>query len=174
MNTHAKSHRAPQPVAAGALSQEAQHLVLCRSGRQSVFALMGCASKKLLTRQLGTFATFVFPLGPRPCGCADDTLENTPLHSQIVCDQTRKLSRHVETFERVFVISNLYSHPLVKPGDILDGHRLVSFAGMPIRNTSGKIIGTVCTVDTKARRWNDTEIKALKEIALQIEDSQLS
>ena len=173
MNTFAKSRHAPQPVSAEPVQSEAQQLVLYRSGRQTVFPSTEDIQKNQLSKRLGTFATFVFPLGAQEKAFAEPREGETLLHSQIVCNQTRNLSLHVEAFERIFVISNIYAHPLVDKSDILDGHRLMSFAGTPIRNGCGNMIGTVCTVDTKYRNWNDAEIKALKEIAAQIEDCQL-
>ncbi len=158
---------------AGILSSKPQELVICREGRQAVVSLMCCESTERFSDHLEAFGIFVFPLSEAGCACTSRHEDVAALHSQIVCRQTRSLGRHVEAFQRTFVVSNLFSHPLVKPADILLGHRLVSFAGTPVWRAQGKMIGTVCAVDIKERSWSDTEIKALKGIATQIANSQL-
>lgn len=173
MNRNTSSKQAPLLASAELPSGDGQPLVLCRHGRQIVFPLPGIRSDNQLSKRLGTIATFVFPTGTADCLCSGDAAEAGMLHDQIVCTQTRNLSRHVEALERVFVISDIYAHPLIRKDDILNGHRLVSFAGAPIRNASGRMIGTVCTVDIKVRDWRDEEIRSLKEIAAQIADCQL-
>ena len=147
--------------------------MLCQQGQQTVFPFPGLAADSQISMRMGTGATFVFPVGMDTCRCDEHPEAAAVGHVHAVCNQALILSRHVEALKRVFLVSNIYAHPLIGNEDILMGHRIVSFAGAPIRDRQGRIIGSVCTVDSRIRDWGDTEIRALKETATQIEECQL-
>ena len=80
--------------------------------------------------------------------------------------QARVLVQHVFALKRVLTITNIYAHPLIRHSEILFGHRLVSFAGAPICNSFGHLLGAICAMDTKAREWTDADAEALMAAAV--------
>ena len=173
MDCRITSEKSPGPEKSNAPEAFVRHPVLYRFGHQTVFPVFDSAFTKNITEKLGTAATFIFPVGERTASNAAESEEPTTFFSHSTCEQARLLSLHVEAMNRVFVISNIYAHPLVRKNEILNGHQIVSFAGTPIRNSRHRTIGTVCTVDSREREWTKAEIGALKEIAKSVEDCQL-
>ena len=167
------SGQSQSPAVIESLRALARHPVLYRFGQQKPFPVFDSAFTDRLSEQLGTAATFIFPVQGAEPQPSEPQEGSTMIYDQIICNQARLLSLHVESMNRIFVISNIYSHPLVSMHEILEGHRLVSFAGTPIRNMQQRTVGTVCTVDTKERDWTKPEIAALKEIARSVEECQL-
>lgn len=173
MNNRAASNQPSYAGRAAVPSATMQNPMLCCRGHQRTFPPSDDSFIIQLSEQLSAVATFIFPVGDIKFSCVGEGREFHLLHNEVMCHQTRLLAFQVEAMNRVFVISNIYSHPLVPKDEILKGHQIVSFAGTPVRNVHSKTIGTVCAIDFKERYWNAAEIKALKEIAARIEDCQL-
>jgi GAF domain-containing protein len=77
----------------------------------------------------------------------------------------RLFCRDVVTTGRPLAVTDARRHPL--PGDTLTLLDLgvVAYAGVPLADGAGNVLGALCAADTEARSWTDDQLTALRDIA---------
>lgn len=103
-----------------------------------------------------------------------DLTTRAALHDDIARAQALALARYTTTLGGVLAIDDIYAHPLIRPADLLSGHRLRAFAAAPIRDAKSQLISVICAVDTTPRRWTARDIDVLRRIVAQFETLCLS
>lgn len=53
----------------------------------------------------------------------------------------------------------LHDHPAVRDGGVL------AYAGVPLLDTYGNVVGTLCTWDTRPRHWSSGQVQILADLA---------
>jgi sigma-B regulation protein RsbU (phosphoserine phosphatase) len=90
--------------------------------------------------------------------CAGAELQETPI-SGIFCDTTVRE-------ERVLVVEDAQQHPVFRHLASVAGEPHVRFyAGYPLRDTEGVVIGTFCLYDLRPRSLDDHQIALFGELA---------
>ncbi|MGY0021522.1 GAF domain-containing SpoIIE family protein phosphatase [Streptomyces sp. YJ-C3] len=78
---------------------------------------------------------------------------------------THTLCRHVVTSARPVVISDARENGLPCAGAALPDPGVVAYAGMPLTDASGHVLGSLCAIDTRVRAWSERELRDLEELA---------
>lgn len=73
--------------------------------------------------------------------------------------------RHVVETAAPLVIPDAREHPLVRDNLAVPDLGVVAYAGMPLTDGAGTVLGSLCAIDTEPRAWRDDEIDTLREIA---------
>lgn len=96
------------------------------------------------------------------------------LADDILRKQALRLAAHTVTLHTGLAIDDIYAHPLLRPSDILFGHRMRAFIAVPIRDAARELVGVVCGADRITRRWSGSDIGAMQRIVAQFEALRLS
>jgi GAF domain-containing protein len=73
--------------------------------------------------------------------------------------------RHVVTSGRSLVVANANDTPLVSDNLAIQELGVIAYAGVPLTAGSGPVVGAMCAIDHRPRRWTETELNDLAEIA---------
>ena len=73
--------------------------------------------------------------------------------------------QHLVATGRPLVIEDARTHPLVRDNLAIPDLGVVAYAGIPLVTSQGHVLGSLCVVDTEARRWKDAEIAILTDLA---------
>ena len=84
-------------------------------------------------------------------------LRETPL-SHSIC-------QYVVVTGEPLVISDARRNPLVRHNLAIPDLGVVAYAGIPLRTHDGHVLGTLCVIDHKPRRWTKAEIGLLEHLA---------
>jgi signal transduction histidine kinase len=90
---------------------------------------------------------------PEPYG----TQRETPI-SHSIC-------RHVAGSGEVLIIEDARAHPLVRESLAVRELNMIAYAGIPLRDTGGYVLGSFCAIDTKPRRWTNEDVETLHALA---------
>ncbi len=74
----------------------------------------------------------------------------------------------VET-EQLLVIGDVPGDPLVCDNPVLQDVAIKAYAGVPITDGEGRVLGSLCAIDTVQRRWSEDELDTLVELAGAVE-----
>lgn len=74
----------------------------------------------------------------------------------------------VET-EQLLVIGDVPGDPLVCDNPVLQDIPIKAYAGVPITDGDGKVLGSLCVIDVVSRRWTEDELDTLVELAGAVE-----
>lgn len=74
----------------------------------------------------------------------------------------------VETNE-LLVIGDVPGEPLVCDNPVLEDIPIKAYVGAPITNSQGSVLGSLCAIDTKRRKWTEDELDILTELAGAVE-----
>jgi serine phosphatase RsbU (regulator of sigma subunit) len=85
------------------------------------------------------------------------TKRSTPL--------SHSFCQHVVVTARPLVISDARTHPLVRDNLAVPELGVLAYAGMPLTDAAGNVLGSLCAIDTAARRWTAAELTNLERIA---------
>ena len=71
--------------------------------------------------------------------------------------------------ENVFIVQDATTDPRFRYNPLVVGEPYVSFyAGVPLVNPEGLVLGALCVIDNKSNNLNDEQIKALKSLGRQV------
>jgi GAF domain-containing protein len=77
--------------------------------------------------------------------------------------------RHVVSSGEPLVVENAHDVPLVATNLAVMELGVVAYAGMPLRisngSLAGPVVGSVCAIDHRPRRWNQADLVDLAELA---------
>ena len=63
------------------------------------------------------------------------------------------------------VVNDAHQNPLVKENLAVSEIGVVAYAGVPLRTSSGQVIGALCAIDTQPLEWTARDIKVLSALA---------
>lgn len=73
--------------------------------------------------------------------------------------------RHVISSDRAVIVDDARTDPRIDGQPVLDGHEVVAWAGFPVRDDDGNVLGTFCVVDRVPRQWTAPQLEALGVMA---------
>jgi sigma-B regulation protein RsbU (phosphoserine phosphatase) len=73
--------------------------------------------------------------------------------------------QYVVDTDDALVVGDAAAHPLTSTNPSIDSMGVRSWAGYPIRDAGGRVLGTMCAVDTKVREWTDDDRELLRLLA---------
>jgi GAF domain-containing protein len=75
------------------------------------------------------------------------------------------LCRHVVTGSEPLIVSDAREHPLLHAVPAVDELGTVAYAGIPLTDDTGNVLGALCAVDRVPRRWTDVQLDLLGGLA---------
>lgn len=85
------------------------------------------------------------------------TTRHTPL--------SHSFCQHVVTTAQPLVITDARLSPLVLDSLAIPDLGVIAYAGMPLTDTDGRVLGSLCAIDTEPRQWSDHELDTLTDLA---------
>jgi len=73
--------------------------------------------------------------------------------------------QHVVTSEAPLVVTDAVEHPLVCANLAIPDMGVIGYAGMPLVDRDGGVLGSLCAIDTSPREWTDDELDTLRDLA---------
>ncbi|MGS2614818.1 SpoIIE family protein phosphatase [Micromonospora sp. LZ34] len=90
---------------------------------------------------------------PEPWG----TRRQTPL--------SHSLCQHVVDLETPMVLPDARLHPRVRDNLAVPDLGVVAYAGMPLTDLQGRVLGALCAIDSKPRDWTPGQLRTLADLA---------
>jgi serine phosphatase RsbU (regulator of sigma subunit) len=120
---------------------------------------------RLVRRQLGvpvalvSLVTVDEQLFPGAAGLPEPwaTTRRTPL--------SHSFCQHVVTSREPLVVEDAREHPLVRDNLAIPDLNVIAYAGMPLVDVDGRVIGSLCAIDGQPRRWSDEDLAVLVDLA---------
>lgn len=96
---------------------------------------------------------------PGMCGLPDPLaqLRATPLDASFC--------KHVVESAQPLVISDAREHPLVCDNLAVTEFGMLAYAGIPLTDDHGHVLGSLCAIDLEVRHWTDDELGVLSDLA---------
>ena len=88
-----------------------------------------------------------------------------PLLSKREIPLTHSFCKHTTASRQPLVIPNALEHPLVFDNPAIRDMNVLAYASVPLITTEGYVLGTLCAIDHKPRRWLAHEISILSDLA---------
>ena len=73
--------------------------------------------------------------------------------------------QHVVASGRPFVVEDARQHPMVKDNFAIEELKVEAYLGIPLELPEGFVMGSLCAIDCKPRRWSAQDILILSELA---------
>ncbi len=73
--------------------------------------------------------------------------------------------RHVVIGTEPLIVSDAREHPLLRDGPAVDELGAVAYAGMPLTDEAGNVLGSLCAIDTAPRQWTAAQLDLLRGLA---------
>jgi GAF domain-containing protein len=78
---------------------------------------------------------------------------------------THSFCQHVVASARPLIVEDARRHPLVRDNLAVADLGVVAYAGMPLFDESGHVLGSLCAIDDHPRRWTPVELDTLRDLA---------
>ena len=78
---------------------------------------------------------------------------------------THSFCQHVVTSAEPLIVPDAREHPLLRDNRAVLDLGVVAYAGMPLTDETGKVLGSLCAIDIRPRQWTDDELTALRDLA---------
>jgi len=78
---------------------------------------------------------------------------------------SQSLCQHVVASARPLVVADIREHPLTCDSRAFSDLGVVGYAGMPLTDVDGHVLGSLCAIDTAPRSWADQELEDLADLA---------
>lgn len=88
-----------------------------------------------------------------------------PYQSRRRTPLSHSFCQHVVASSEPLVIEDARHHPLVEHNLAVPDLHVVAYAGMPLVDADGRVIGSLCAIDSQPRRWTDTDLAVLTDLA---------
>ncbi|MER5949624.1 SpoIIE family protein phosphatase [Streptomyces sp. NPDC001904] len=85
------------------------------------------------------------------------TARRTPL--------SHSLCRHVVADAAPFVVDDTRADPRTQDSPAIEDLGVDGYAGMPLTTADGQVLGALCAIDNRPRRWTERELRALEDLA---------
>ncbi|MGY1825782.1 MULTISPECIES: SpoIIE family protein phosphatase [unclassified Blastococcus] len=73
--------------------------------------------------------------------------------------------QHVVRSAAPLVITDARTDPLVADNLAIPDLHVIAYAGVPITDADGKVVGSVCAIDSRPREWSDEDVAVLTDLA---------
>lgn len=73
--------------------------------------------------------------------------------------------QHVVQTAQPLIIADAREHPLVRDNLAVPDLGVVAYAGMPLTDQDGFVLGSLCAIDHRPRAWTDAQLRTLARIA---------
>ena len=73
--------------------------------------------------------------------------------------------RHVVIATEPLIVSDAREHPLLKDSPAVDELGAVAYAGMPLTDEAGNVLGSLCAIDVVPRQWTAAQLDLLRGLA---------
>ncbi|MET8253027.1 GAF domain-containing protein, partial [Micromonospora sp. NPDC005197] len=73
--------------------------------------------------------------------------------------------QHVVDIEVPMVLPDARLYPRVRDNLAIDDLGVVAYAGMPLTDLSGRVLGSLCAIDNKPRAWTAGQLRTLADLA---------
>ncbi|WP_214404971.1 SpoIIE family protein phosphatase [Pseudonocardia lacus] len=73
--------------------------------------------------------------------------------------------RHVARTAQPLVVEDVRAHPLGRDGSAAADPDVAAYAGLPLRDSEGGVLGSLCAIDSAPRRWSGAEVETLRDLA---------
>ncbi|WFE49927.1 SpoIIE family protein phosphatase [Micromonospora sp. WMMD1155] len=73
--------------------------------------------------------------------------------------------QHVVDIEVPMVLPDARLYPRVRDNLAIDDLGVVAYAGMPLTDLSGRVLGSLCAIDNKPRAWTTAQLRTLADLA---------
>lgn len=88
-----------------------------------------------------------------------------PWASRRATPLTHSFCQHVVTTAQPLIVENAPEHPLVRDNLAVPDIGVMAYAGMPLTDADGHVLGSLCAIDTHPRAWTPTQIDVLRDLA---------
>ncbi|WP_181783410.1 GAF domain-containing SpoIIE family protein phosphatase [Pseudonocardia pini] len=78
---------------------------------------------------------------------------------------THSFCRHVVTSAEPLVVEDARDHELVRDNLAVAELGVVAYAGMPLTDGPGNVLGSLCAIDSRPRRWSGDQLDLLRDLA---------
>lgn len=78
---------------------------------------------------------------------------------------THSFCQHVVNSSRPLVISDAREVPLLQGNRAIEEMGVIAYLGVPLTSPCGKVLGSLCAIDTKPRAWSPESIQTLSDLA---------
>ena len=78
---------------------------------------------------------------------------------------THSFCQYVVTSAEPLIVPDARAHPLLRDNRAVHDLGVVAYAGMPLTDESGNVLGSLCAIDVRPRQWTDDELTALRDLA---------
>ncbi|MCE3556444.1 SpoIIE family protein phosphatase [Pseudonocardia sp. RS11V-5] len=73
--------------------------------------------------------------------------------------------QHVVATAAPLVVEDAREHPLVRTNLAVTELGVLAYAGMPLSDEAGNVLGSLCAIDSRPRRWTNEELALLEDLA---------
>jgi PAS domain S-box-containing protein len=73
--------------------------------------------------------------------------------------------QHVVRSADPLVISDARTHPLVQDSLAIPDLQVIAYAGVPLTDADGTVVGSLCAIDSQPRTWSDEDLAVLTDLA---------
>jgi GAF domain-containing protein len=88
-----------------------------------------------------------------------------PWASQRCTPLSHSFCQHVVTTRTALIVSDARGHPRLRDNLAITDLGVIAYAGIPLTDADGNVLGSLCAIDTRPRTWTATEIEALHDLA---------
>ncbi|MEV4659192.1 SpoIIE family protein phosphatase [Micromonospora sp. NPDC049301] len=78
---------------------------------------------------------------------------------------THSFCQHVVDMEVPMVLPDARLYPRVRDNLAIDDLGVVAYAGMPLTDLTGRVLGSLCAIDSKPRVWTAGQLQTLADLA---------
>ncbi|MEU6818613.1 SpoIIE family protein phosphatase [Streptomyces sp. NPDC046860] len=78
---------------------------------------------------------------------------------------THSVCRHVVEDRKPFTVSDIRTHDRTARSPAIDDLGVIGYAGAPLTDGDGHVLGSLCAIDTRPRVWNAGELEILEDLA---------
>jgi hypothetical protein len=78
---------------------------------------------------------------------------------------THSFCQYVVTSAEPLIVPDAREHPLLRDNRGVHDLGVVAYAGMPLTDETGDVLGSLCAIDIRPRQWTDDELTALRDLA---------
>ena len=78
---------------------------------------------------------------------------------------THSFCQYVVADAAPLVITDAREHPVLRTNLAIPELDVVAYAGWPITDGAGRVLGSLCAIDSEPREWTDTQLRRLERLA---------
>jgi serine phosphatase RsbU (regulator of sigma subunit) len=94
-----------------------------------------------------------------------------PWQDQRQTPLTHSFCQHVVASAEPLIVTDAREDPRVRGNLAIDDLGVVGYAGMPLTDSAGHVLGSLCAIDTSPRQWTQRELDLLADLAAACSDS---